>query len=116
MDLYQSSPADRINPYFAPYLAEDLSGQPDTLVITAEYDPLRDEGEAYAKRLLEAGNHVELHRIRDALHGFFSLPVKFEPVEVCYDYMKEFLGRHSGKEAEGVAEYEEEEKHTLDKA
>jgi acetyl esterase/lipase len=97
MDLYQSSPADRMNPYFAPYLAKDLSGQPDTLVITAEYDPLRDEGEAYARRLLEAGNHVEMHRIKDALHGFFSLSVKFEPVEICYGYMNEFLGYQNVK-------------------
>lgn len=91
MDLYQSSPADRNSPYFAPYLAKDLSGQPDTLVVTAEFDPLRDEGEAYAKRLLEAGNVVQLHRVKDALHGFFSLPPRFEPVMECYQFMNEFL-------------------------
>ena len=92
MDLYQRSPEDRENPYFAPYLAGDLSGQPDTLVITAEFDPLRDEGEAYADRLLEAGNRVEKHRIEDSLHGFFSLPLHFEPVSLCYEYIKKFLG------------------------
>lgn len=91
MDLYQRTPADRKNPFFAPYLAEDLSGQPDTLIITAEFDPLRDEGEAYARRLLDAGNVAKLHRVRDVLHGFFSLPPQFEPVMECYGYINRFL-------------------------
>lgn len=95
MELYQSSPADRMNPYFAPYLAENLEGQPRTLVLTAEYDPLRDEGEAYARRLIDAGNDVSLHRVKDALHGFVSLPVKFEPVAEAYQYINEFLGNNS---------------------
>ncbi len=91
MELYQSSPADRENPYFAPYLAKDLSGQPHTLIITAQFDPLRDEGEAYARRLLEEGNVVRLHRIKDVLHGFFSLPIGFEPVMECYHCINDFL-------------------------
>ncbi len=91
MELYQSSPADRKNPYFAPYLAKDLSKQPHTLIITAQFDPLRDEGEAYARRLLEEGNVVRLHRIKDVLHGFFSLPTGFEPVMECYHCINNFL-------------------------
>ena len=51
MDLYRSAPADFDDPYFAPLLDPDLSRQPRTLVISAEYCPLRDEGEAYAARL-----------------------------------------------------------------
>ena len=43
--LYQRTEEDRKNPYFAPVLAENLQGLPDTLVLTAQYDPLRDEGE-----------------------------------------------------------------------
>ena len=70
LDYYQSSEEDRQNPYFAPILEPDLSGQPRTLILTAEFDPLRDEGEAYGRKLLEAGNEVEIHRIKDALHGF----------------------------------------------
>lgn len=58
MELYQSSPSDLENPYYAPLLAKDLRGQPKTLIVTAEFCPLRDEGEAYGQRLGEAGNEV----------------------------------------------------------
>lgn len=91
MDLYQSKPEDRLNPYFAPLLAETLENQPRTLIITAQYDPLRDEGEAYARRLAEDGNTVELHRIADALHGFFTLPPRFIHVKRAYGYINHFL-------------------------
>lgn len=50
-----------------------MSRQPQTLILTAQYDPLRDEGEAYGERLKLAGNRVEMHRIPDALHGFFRV-------------------------------------------
>ena len=78
LNLYQSSPADRQNPYFAPLLEQDLRNMPRTLVLTAEFDPLRDEGEAYARRLEEAGNDVELHRIPEALQKLMET--------VCTDY------------------------------
>lgn len=51
LKLYESSTEDRQNPYFAPILAKDLSHMPETLILTAEFDPLRDEGEEYGKRL-----------------------------------------------------------------
>ena len=73
MDLYKRSDDDLNNPYFAPLMAPDLSRQPDTLIISAEFDPLRDEGEAYGALLREAGNRAEIYRMSDALHGFFSL-------------------------------------------
>lgn len=93
MDLYASCDADWQNPYFAPLLANDLSHQPRTLVITAEYDPLRDEGEAYGEKLREAGNWVEIHRIPDALHGFLSLPARFSPVRHTYRIINRFLNQ-----------------------
>ena len=72
IELYERTPEDRQNPYFAPLIAGDLRHQPPTLVVTAELDPLRDEGEAYARRLSLAGNAAECHRLPDALHGYLS--------------------------------------------
>lgn len=91
MELYQSSPADRANPYFAPLLAPDLSGQPRTLVISAEYCPLRDEGEAYAARLELEGNDVQCYRVLDAVHGYLLYPSVFNIVRDTYRIIKHFL-------------------------
>ncbi|MBS5533905.1 MAG: alpha/beta hydrolase [Eisenbergiella sp.] len=91
LDYYQSDGADRQNPYFAPILEPDLSGQPRTLILTAQFDPLRDEGEWYGKRLKDAGNEVEIHRIQDALHGFFALGIKYFHVQESYTIINQFL-------------------------
>jgi acetyl esterase len=91
LDLYQSCEEDRKNPYFAPLLEQDLSWQPDTLVITANYDPLRDEGEAYGRKLHEFGNRVQVYRMKDALHGFISLPRHFVHVKRSYELINLFL-------------------------
>ena len=93
MELYMSSVNDKKNPYFSPLYANDLTNQPETLIITAEFCPLRDEGEAYGKKLQEAGNKAYVHRIPDALHGYFSLPPQFDMVEKTYEIINEFLWR-----------------------
>jgi len=91
LDLYVENEADKLNPYVAPILSNDLTNQPDTLIITAAYDPLRDEGEAYGHKLEEFGNHVEVRRIEDSIHGFFSTPIITENQSKAYKWINAFL-------------------------
>lgn len=91
MELYVPNENDRHSPYVAPILSKDLSNQPNTLIITAEFDPLRDEGEAYGMKLKEFGNDATVFRVKDALHGFLSNPLNIEDNDTAYQLINLFL-------------------------
>ena len=71
-DLYLNDDAEGAQPYASPIRAEDLSNLPRSLTITAEYDSLRDEGEAYAAALAAAGVQSSCTRYDGVIHGFVS--------------------------------------------
>jgi acetyl esterase len=79
-EQYIASDRDALNPYAAPLQAKSLNGLPAALVITAEYDPLRDEGERYAARLRESGVRVQLTRYPGMIHGFMAFPTPLADV------------------------------------
>ena len=72
LDHYAPAGVDRTDPRLSPLLAEDLTGLPAAYVATAGFDPLRDEGEAYAAKLRAAGVPVTLSRQRDLIHGYIN--------------------------------------------
>ncbi|MEE9372998.1 MAG: alpha/beta hydrolase [Saprospiraceae bacterium] len=70
---YFKNGGDRTVPMVSPLLSGDFQDFPDTYLITAGFDPLRDEGEAFAKKLNKAGVNVTMKRYEGAIHGFFGL-------------------------------------------
>ena len=80
-EQYLSRKEDASNPYASPMRAKDLSGLPPAFVMTAGLDPLRDEGEAYGRKLRAAGVPGKIRRIEGMPHGFITLPFGEEPRE-----------------------------------
>ena len=92
--LYTPDRADWTNPYASPLRAGDLSQLPPACVITCEYDPLRDEGEQYAMKLVAAGVPVTMQRAVGHIHGSHHM-VKLMPDSARYtDTVVRFLRQH----------------------
>lgn len=83
---YTNEEEDIYNPLMSPLLTDDLSGLPPAFVCTAAYDPLKDEGVAYAERLQAAGNQVVFKEYPHVIHGFFNMPrISKESLEAHQD-------------------------------
>jgi acetyl esterase len=78
---YVRGPEDREDPRVSPILAGSQAGLPPATILTAEHDPLRDEGEAYAERLRADGVAVDLRRYDGMVHGFWSFAAALPRVE-----------------------------------
>ncbi|MDT0403432.1 alpha/beta hydrolase [Streptomyces edwardsiae] len=91
--FYLDSGADPADPLVSPLKRADLTGLPPALVVTAQYDPMRDEGELYGERLREAGVETTVSRYDGAGHGFvqhFSWIPEYHKV---FEETRDFLGR-----------------------
>ncbi len=73
INAFVADKKDLTDPRLSVAFEKELSGFPPLFLLTAEFDPLRDEGEAFAARLKEAGNHVETKRYKGTVHAFFGL-------------------------------------------
>lgn len=92
VDHYKNTANDTLDPLMSPYLTEDLSNLPSAFVFTAAYDPLKDEGEAYAKKLASAGNRVVFKEYPNVIHGFINMPKISKECLVAHQDIRSFLG------------------------
>ena len=88
---YLPNPADISDPKASPLRAQDLSGQPATMVVTGGFDPLRSEGKAYADRLMHAGVPVTYREFEGQIHLFVCVTRVISQGDICIDEMTKFL-------------------------
>ena len=94
-EQYAATPADLEHPDLAPLRSDRLATMPPTLVVTAEHDPLRDEGEELARRLAESGVPVVATRYLGQVHGFWRHVSVFPAAEQVLAQTAAFLRRHA---------------------
>lgn len=87
VDQYLPDPSARLDPLASPLAAPDLSGLPPAVVVTAGYDLLRDQGDAYAARLRAAGGEVVLRRHPGLVHGFLGMAPQVDAAAAAVDLL-----------------------------
>jgi len=88
-EQYLSSDADLVNPYAVPHSAQDLSNLPTTILITAEFDVLREDGKEYAHKLESAGNNVIYQDFPGMIHGFFNYQKYIDDAVKLIEYISQ---------------------------
>ncbi|MEQ8155379.1 MAG: alpha/beta hydrolase [Clostridiaceae bacterium] len=95
ISMYVPKVEDRKNPYASPLLANNFANLSDALIITAEIDPLRDEGEAYGEKLKEAGVQVQVTRYNGVPHGFISMDKITDKAEEALNEIASYIQKKS---------------------
>jgi acetyl esterase len=93
-DHYLATESDATHPYAAPMSAESLAGLPPALVATAEYDPLRDDGDAYAHRLRREGVPVTYVCYSGMIHAFYGMSRRLDAAEDLFERMSAHVWSH----------------------
>ncbi|MEP0068705.1 alpha/beta hydrolase fold domain-containing protein [Pyruvatibacter sp.] len=99
-DHYAPNKEDREEPGASPARAKDLSGLPPALVVTAEYDVLRDEAEAYGEAMRAAGVPVTIKRFDRQMHNFFAMPGLLPAAATALEYVGQQIDRHLATSSE----------------
>ena len=99
-DHYAPDKNDRIKPDASPARAKDLSNLPPALVVTAEYDVLRDEAEAYGEAMAAAGVPVTIKRFNRQMHNFFVMPGLLPAAATALEYVGQQIDRHLAQASE----------------
>jgi len=91
VEQYAGDENDKSDPLFSPIYQEDLVGLPPAFVFTAEFDPLHDEGAAYAQKLKDAGVHTKYKMYEGMIHGFINMPKIAKPCLTAHADITDFL-------------------------
>jgi acetyl esterase len=93
-DHYAPDPEARLHPDASPLRSASFAGLPPAVILTAEHDVLRDEGELYATRLVKAGVPVRHRRFAGQMHGFFTMVDALPGAAAGLDYVTTAIDEH----------------------